>query len=381
MTHQVRHQIRHETRRPGRPRARLETVTAATALAVALAGCGGAATSTSTSRSSVAPPTTSAGSATTTPVTPTSVTAATTGVTPSQLTELFSDYDRRNNPALAKANRDDPSGWATADDGPVLASDLFSTALRKAMKESGTKVDSSPAWYHRPVASVGGVENPDGLGPWVLARVRSDVPGDDGPGRDEEYLRVMTGGSGTRGWKMFASLRRDTLVPVPADLPSGADVRLTPAQRQKLANTASDVVYALGNGNVDAFGQANAIVDLRTAGIETRSRPDLNGRISYQCWGWGDRTRRNAATAVLVGTPALRSQRAVGTTVALLTLDCDWTTSGYVDVPKPLAKVTGVTPGEHRSVRTASSVQFALVVPDRGKPSIAGWDLRWQLPR
>lgn len=380
MTHQIRHetryQIRHETRRLGRSRATLATVTAATALAVALAGCGGAATSTSTSRSSVSPPRTSAGSATTTQATP-----ATMGVTPSQLKGLLSDYDRRNNPALDKANRDDPSGWATADDGPVLASDLFSTALRKAMKESGTKVDPSPAWYHRPVASVGGAENADGLGPWVLARVRSDVPGDDEPGRDEEYLRVMTGGSGTRGWKMFASLRRDTLVPVPADLPAGADVRLTPEQRQKLANTASEVVYALGNGNVDAFGQANAIVDLRTAGIETDSRPDLNGRISYQCWGWGDRTRQNAASAVLVGTPALRSQRAVGATVALLTLDCDWTTSGYVDVPEPLAKVTGLSPGEHRSVRTASAVQFALVLPDRGKPSIAGWDLRWQLPR
>ncbi len=191
----------------------------------------------------------------------------------------------------------------------------------------------------------------------------------------------MTGGTGTSNWKMFASMQRDTLVKMPTDLPAGSSNKLDPAAKQRLANTASDVVYSLGNGNVDSFAQAISINRLRTAGIRSSSTSALAGQISYQCWGWGDTSRKNAVTATLVGTQALRSQRVAGATLALLSLDCDWSITGALTMDAPVAKVLRMRAGAAKSVRRPASVQMLLVLPDRGKPSIAGAGLGWQLPR
>lgn len=318
-------------------------------------------------------PTSAAAGAVTTPATPT-----TAGLSTAQLAAVFADYDRRNNPALLRANRFDPTGWADADTGPVLANDEFGTAVEKAARGTKDEFEDSKPFRHHPVASVGGTGDPDGLGPWLVATTKA---GESGPGSDEQFLKVMTGGTGTSNWKMFASMQRDTLVSLPKNLPAGSSTRLDPATKQRLANTASDVVYALGNGNVDAFAQALSIQRLRTSGIRTSYPEALAGQISYQCWGWGDKSRTNAATATLVGTQALRSQRVAGGVVALLSLDCDWSITGAVTMDAPVAKVLHLRPGPSDSVRRPASVQLLLVLPDHGKPSIAGSDLGWQLPR
>ncbi|GAB3754860.1 hypothetical protein GCM10027599_17880 [Yimella radicis] len=48
-------------------------------------------------------------------------------------------------------------------------------------------------------------------------------------------------------------------------------------------------------------------------------------RISYDCAGWGDRARSDARKATLVGTQAVRMQRTGAMTLAMVTLDFDWT--------------------------------------------------------
>ncbi|NHN55911.1 hypothetical protein G9U51_09005 [Calidifontibacter sp. DB0510] len=330
------------------------------------------------------------GAATTTPATPsrTSTPPPAPNLSVAQANAVLTDYDRRNNAAIKKAASYDPSGWASADTGVLLASDRRQTAIAKAL----TRKEPPVALRSTATAAYGGVGPTDTQGTWALIvgkqTMTNPTPSSSASSSPagREYLTLQPGQS-TAGWTAFGSVWSPADAPALPKPVTTAPAPLTAPQRQTMANAVSNAAYAVSNGGTSDFGYAAVIKQIRAFGwgdsVAQKDRAAANS--NYQCAGWGDAKRTPATTATLLGTPAVRTLRAQGATLGLVSLDCDQTLTApdgqRITLDPRIATVDGVKLPTGREVTLRAAVQLLLVVPDQGKPAIVAGRVGYVLPR
>ncbi|GAB3585462.1 hypothetical protein [Calidifontibacter terrae] len=295
---------------------------------------------------------------------------------------ILADYDRRNNPAIARSATGDDSGWAAADSGGVLAADRYQTAAAAAMAQ---KVEGKPQ------TSVADAfrEGADGQGRWLLTSHTRSSKDEKGKIVTVTDYHALVPGSGSAGWKVFLSSGAYGASRLPAGLPAGLSGAASGAEsgavdqprKQAVANSIDNALYALGNGNTADFAFAGPLTEARSYGFNTAE----NVTSTYDCAGWGDTSRADAKTAPIIGTPAVRLMQGKAATVAAVTLDCDWSAAapdGQVMWLHPgIAKLMKLPAAKVHSMNRPVVLQLVVVVPDSGKPSVIGADVDYLLPR
>lgn len=306
----------------------------------------------------------------------------------SQVKAVLADYDKRNDAAIDKHLEGDPSGWSRADAAGLLAADAFDTAFRKASmdagKVKGPSVSGASTQPSQADAWLGGGTDQDGQGRWMLTvRHRADKHASS-KGESSVAYGAWQSGSGTTGWKLFATAGSDGRSKLPSP---GAVTPVSGTHKQAVANAISNSLYAIGNGNSADFADASQLKRVREFGFEGGQK-DIPAsdrvRISYDCAGWGDRARSDARKATLVGTQAVRMQRTGAMTLAMVTLDCDWTAASdkyQLWFSPEVAKVMKGSTQPTHSLRRPAVLMLLLAVPDSGKPSVLGSGTRFLLPR
>ena len=106
-----------------------------------------------------------------------------------------------------------PSGWSRADAAGLLAADAFDTAFRKASmdagKVKGPSVSGASTQPSQADAWLGGGTDQDGQGRWMLTvRHRADKHASS-KGESSVAYGAWQSGSGTTGWKLFATAGSD----------------------------------------------------------------------------------------------------------------------------------------------------------------------------
>ncbi len=284
------------------------------------------------------------------------------GVTVAEAQAIMQSYDTANNAAIKASGRPtyDEKTWASADAGPALASDVFSTRLAE---QQGDK--STPKTFTHTVMHAYGstTRSSDGQPPWLL--VTGIVPAVGNSGMPYDFASVLV--KEPAGWRMWANLGGDL-----TSLPTAPRTvqQLTTPQRQAAANSISLLGRAVATGSVDEIGKGSEITEYRTALHEGL----LDTEMTVEPRPWGTPEGTDTATATVVGTPAALLMRVGSTTLGLVSFENTVTYDGsdgdvIVEIDPDHAAVEGndtlSTKAQRRTYQT-----MLVSIDDAGKTTI-----------
>ncbi|WP_446664331.1 hypothetical protein [Flexivirga sp. B27] len=323
---------------------------------LALAGCGSGGS---------AGPASQAGGGSATPAAASSTADSAGAVSVAQAQKILRAYDTANNAAIkaAKSPAYDEKAWRSADAGPTLAGDVFSTRLAK---HSHDKSDSKPFTHTVTRAYGSTTRSSDGQAPWLLVTGIIPSVGDDGKPQDFASVFVKE----PAGWRMWASLGGDlTSLPEP---PSTVQ-SLTAPQRQAAANGIAALGRAVGTGSVDGIGKGSVITDYRTA-LHKGLRDTI---MTVSSRPWGTPVDTDLSTATVVGTPAAHLLRVGGKTLGLVSFENTITYetddgSASIVLDADHAAVEGGDTKPKKLAKRRTYQTMLVTIADDGKPTIVG---------
>jgi|GEM_PF-726314 len=325
------------------------------------------------------------------------------GLAPDELTAALASYDERNNVAIDLASREhDGTGWAAADRGIILRSDLHQTRYLTekgepkvagrtltTTPESSSLISPSFTQYPMWFAVAGTMAAPDEqaderAGDENSSEKKADEKkadekkaddGKDRKGADEKpdadapnrALLVYERDSVLDPWRMSASVPiGDETVPA---LAPGAASRPTAAQVAR-AQTVSDQIAAyLKSGDAGELTVPDQLAHVRDVMVDEGADSRLQ-RVTVDPVGSGD-----DATAPGDGAPKVAAVDGGALMTATYSVDCtltarrSHTTLEFVD--EAFARAVGQA-GSQTTLHLRFVVAVAAVVPDSGEPTLLG---------
>jgi len=320
------------------------------------------------------------------------------GLAPDELTAALASYDERNNVAIDLASREhDGTGWAAADRGIILRSDLHQTRYLTekgepkvagrtltTTPESSSLISPSFTQYPMWFAVAGTMAAPDEqaderAGDENSSEKKADEKkaddGKDRKGADEKpdadapnrALLVYERDSVLDPWRMSASVPIGDET-VPAHAP-GAASRPTAAQVAR-AQTVSDQIAAyLKSGDAGELTVPDQLAHVREVMVDEGADSRLQ-RVTVDPVGSGD-----DATAPGDGAPKVAAVDGGALMTATYSVDCtltarrSHTTLEFVD--EAFARAVGQA-GSQTTLHLRFVVAVAAVVPDSGEPTLLG---------
>ncbi|WP_444662446.1 hypothetical protein ACT17Q_11080 [Cellulomonas sp. CW35] len=284
------------------------------------------------------------------------------GLERDELTAALASYDERNNAAIDLASRThDASGWATADRGIILRSDLHST---RYAEESGEAEAAGTALTTTPDAS--SLVSPSFTGyPMWFAVTGTMADADEK--KPERALLVFERDGVLDPWRMSASVEiGDEKVRA---LAPGAASRPSPAQVAAAQAVSDQVVAYLETGEKGELTVPDRLARLREeiVGDGVNSRLE---RATIRAVGSGD-------DALDPGEGAPKVAAVEGGVLVTATFSVDHTqaavggdaTLAFTD--EAFARAVGQT-GRHRALELREVLAVAVLVPDDGTPTFLG---------
>lgn len=279
-------------------------------------------------------------------------------IQPDDVPAALASYDERNNAArMLSAGSFDPSGWASADMGPVLRSDEFDTAYRKAV---GTP-EAVPPGTH--TADAVYAPEFDAYPMWFMMVGTPTTEGvEPDPAAATSRILVFERASVVEPWRMSRTvgLPNDER---PTPLPVGAASTASDAQELAAVAAMESVRTFLATGTVTTVVPDESLTAVRED--FTRDRGGLSvGALTV--------TPIGSAEDPTGPDGAIRLVAVEGGALATITFDYQYNaypSAGnsvhYTDAA--FAQATGQV-GERQSLTNKSVVTVAVSIPDDGPP-------------
>ncbi|MCM0638578.1 hypothetical protein [Cellulomonas wangsupingiae] len=278
-----------------------------------------------------------------------------------EVAAALASYDERNAAANALSHQHDPSGWAAADTGAVLAGDLYVTAWTAASGETPTSTTST--------TSAGRVYAPDfaTYPTWFLAETIWSAEGEESVPR----LTVFERATVLDPWRLSAAV--DVAAEVPAPRAPGAASTASDEARARAVETLAVVERFVESGDGTGL-EPGPLAELRTAilgddGEATSTLDVQNPAAAEDPTGPGGSVR---VVAVEGGTLVTSTHVMIETVQA----QPDHTIS-FVD--EVFAQVMGMT-GDRETLVLPMVLSVALLLLDDGTTRVLGADFRYRLP-
>lgn len=270
----------------------------------------------------------------------------------------LASYDERNNAArVLSAGSFDPSGWAAADMGPVLRSDEFDTAYRKAV---GTP-EAAPPGTHTADA----VYSPefDAYPMWFMMIGTPATEGvEPDPAAATSRILVFERASVVEPWRMSRTV----------GLPNDERPTPLPVGAASTASDAQELAAVAAMESVRTFLETGTVTTVVPDGSLTAVREDFTKDRGGLSVGALTVTPFGSAEDPTGPDGAIRLVAVEGGALATITFDYQYnaypsagSSIHYTDAA--FAQATGQV-GERQSLTNRSVVTVALSIPDDGAP-------------
>ena len=308
------------------------------------------------------------------------------GLAPDELTAALASYDERNNAAIDLSSRThDASGWAAADRGIILRSDLHQTRYRKEKGEpkvAGTPLTTtpepsslvSPSFTQYPMwfAVAGTMTRPDEKSsdekkPDEKKSDEKKSADDDAAGEPTRALLVYERDSVLDPWRMSASVPiGDETVPA---LAPGAASQPTAAQVARAQAVSEQVAAYLTSGDEGELTVPEELAHVREQMVDEGTVSRLL-RVTVDPVGSGD-----DAAAPGDGAPKVAAADGGALMTATYSVDCimapNRSNSTLEFVDEAFARAVGQA-GPQDTLHRRFVVAVAVVVPDSGEQTLLG---------
>lgn len=285
-------------------------------------------------------------------------------IQPDDVPAALASYDERNNAArILSAGSFDPSGWAAADMGPVLSSDEFDTAYRKAV---GTPEVVPPGTH-----TADAVYSPefDAYPMWFMLVGTSTTEGvEPDPAAATSRILVFERASVVEPWRMSRTVGLpDDERPTP--LPVGAASTASDAQELAAVAAMESVRTFLATGTVTTVVPDESLTAVREDFTKDRGGLSVGALTVTPIGSAEDPTGPDGA---------IRLVAVEGGALATITFDYQYnaypSAGNYVQYnDAAFAQATGQV-GERQSLTNKSVVTVAVSIPDDGPPvALSTW--------
>lgn len=275
---------------------------------------------------------------------------------------VMKDYDLRNNAAIkATSTTFDPAAWSTADTGPLLTNDVYSTRYRKAKNDKSVNPITTAPGRHLYAPAFANYPM------FALLSTTETVRGADKP---DEELAVLTRESAASPWLKAASADVPaTSLPAAAD--PGSASTLTPADTKVALNLTQALATQLNSGK-GPFTLPKGVNDYLSRERKLQSYQS-SAQVRASLWDESSKDKISAdgsmqAARTREGQIFMATYSMVATSRTKPNF-----TMHYKDQAHAVA-VGQVGPQEVLNLR--SNLTFAVSVDAKGKPTIVGHSFR-----